>query len=97
MKKSVITMEVNNVLFYATSSRGNAWSDDINDAKMFCGMARSKEKNIKECLEDCIQKTTPHVYEVLVKLNGKWDYSKRLRISSNDVNMITLRELFLHI
>ena len=93
-KRSVITMEINGALYYAMDSHGSCWSDEINDVKMFHGMARAKEKYIKERFENDLQS---NCCDVTLKTNGVWDCQNRVTLSRNNVNTVLLHELFLSI
>jgi hypothetical protein len=99
IRKSVITIEVNNIIYYSMDNKGRTWSDEINDAKQHRGMANAKYRQIKEYLEDQIQVDPNNKHELYIKANGSFFSGNKptTTISYNEAKTVELHELFLSI
>ena len=97
IRKSVITIEINNIIYYSMDNRGCSWSNEINDAKQHRGMANAKHRQIKEHLEGSIRMDSASLFDIYLKNQNNFSWGSPTAISYNEVNTILLHELFLSI
>lgn len=95
-RKSVITITIKDVIYYAMDNRGNTWSDEINDSRQSYGMAKTKHRKMKEYLEDLVQADPNRTAQIHIKINGNFSWNTT-DISYAEVNTVELHELYLSI